>query len=103
MRRGQRRVHANVRAVSVPRDPLGTGHSDRPRLRACGKRMRVQAKGLGPTNGSRAGRHYSSGASPLTRFQVWPLRLRVCWNGKKKKTKNNETSPFIYYIINVIL
>lgn len=47
VRRGPRRVHADVRAVPVSGDPPRTGDLDRARLRSGGERLRVQAEEFG--------------------------------------------------------
>jgi len=41
MRRGSRRMHADLRAVPVPRDSPRSGDLDRPGLRAGGERLRL--------------------------------------------------------------
>jgi len=41
MRRGSRRMHADLRAVPVPRDSPRPGDLDRPGLRAGGERLRL--------------------------------------------------------------
>lgn len=48
MRRGERRVHADVRAIPVPGDPPGTRDAHGAGLRAGGERVRVQAQICGP-------------------------------------------------------
>lgn len=47
MRRGSRRMHANLRTVSVSGDSSGSSDLDRPGLRAGRKRLRLQAEKYG--------------------------------------------------------
>lgn len=44
MRRGSRRVYADLRAVPVPSDSPRSGDLDRPGLRVGGERLRLQAE-----------------------------------------------------------
>lgn len=64
MRHGQRRVYANLRTILVPGNTFGTGDTDRPGLRARGKWMRMQTKGL-QVQRTRIGVYYSGNASSL--------------------------------------
>lgn len=56
MRRGSRRVHADVRALPVPGNTSRSGDLDRPGLRVGGERLRLQAEKFGKrVNGRAAG------------------------------------------------
>lgn len=56
VRRGPRRVHADVRAVSVSGDPAWAGDLDRSRLRSGGERLRVQTEKFGERHVGATGR-----------------------------------------------
>lgn len=103
MRRGQRRMHANVRALPVPGHTAGAGDADRSRLRASGERVRVQAEGFEGRR-SRTSVHHPGNATSVVRFRERRRKTTVhqqtsSCNNYNHSNHNNNNNITIYIML----
>lgn len=99
VRRGQGRMHADVRALPVPGDTAGPGDADRPGLRAGGERMRVQTQGHVPARGPRTGVRRAGDGPAVARGRVRATAIPETRtkNEKKKIIKQRTSLPVHIY------